>query len=453
MAPPLRPLLRLGGTGTRRILLLTRSRTVAPPSIQQQHQQRRHKSGPYGYTQAKALVFSRFGEPADVLSLHTHSISPQLPDGAALVRALAAPVNPADVNTIQGTYGARPDFVAQQRLLGTPEPAAVPGNEGCFEVVAVGRPKVGGSAGEGEEERLRPGDWVIPATTGFGTFRTHALVEDAGRALWKVASGGEGEAGKENGKRAGGLTPAQVATVAVNPCSAYRMLRDYVDLVDLSMRRFREGRGDAGGAWFLQNGANSGVGRAAIQLGRLWGLRSINVVRERATPEATESLREELHALGATVVVTEAEFLDRSFGARLKEEWTRGGREPLMLGLNCVGGKSAAAMVKALSPRGCMVTYGGMSRQSFPFPTGPQIFKRLRFEGFWLSEWGRENPAEKRRTVDEILGLMREGKFKEAPLQEVRWDWDTDEKVLKDAVQGTLEGFRSGKGLFVFGDT
>jgi NADPH:quinone reductase-like Zn-dependent oxidoreductase len=195
------------------------------------------------------------------------------------------------------------------------------------------------------------------------------------------------------------------------------------------------------------------VGRSVIQLGRLWGLRSINVVRERETPEETEALKEELRGLGATVVVTEAEFLDRSFGVRLKEEWTRGGKEPVMLGLNCVGGKSASAMVKSLSPKGCMVTYGGMSRQSFPFPTGPQIFKRLRFEGFWLSEWGKENPIEKRDTVNEILDLMREGKFKEAPFQEVEWNWDTEEKVLKDAVQGTLAGFRSGKGLFVFGET
>jgi trans-2-enoyl-CoA reductase len=27
----------------------------------------RRKSGPYGYTQAKALVFSKYGEPSDVL--------------------------------------------------------------------------------------------------------------------------------------------------------------------------------------------------------------------------------------------------------------------------------------------------------------------------------------------------------------------------------------------------
>jgi hypothetical protein len=30
---------------------------------------RRYKSGPYGYTQAKSLVFSKFGEPKDVLRL------------------------------------------------------------------------------------------------------------------------------------------------------------------------------------------------------------------------------------------------------------------------------------------------------------------------------------------------------------------------------------------------
>ena len=36
---------------------------------------------------------------------------------------------------------------------------------------------------------------------------------------------------------------------------------------------------------------------------------------------------------------------------------------------------------------------------------------------------------------------------------EVKWDWETEKNKLVDAVQGTLEGFRKGKGLFVFGDT
>lgn len=380
----------------------------------------RHKSGPYGYTQSKALVFSKPGEPADVLRLHTHSISPSIPSHSVLVRTLAAPVNPADVNTIQGTYGAKPTY---HTLLGTPEPSSVPGNEGCLEVLAAGA----------DVTTLRRGDWCLPASTGFGTWRTHALVDRADEALLRVDRDG--------------LTPSQVATVSVNLCSAYRMLRDYVDLVQLSVRA-------GSGAWFIQNGANSGVGRAAVQLGRLWGLRSINVIRERVGDQAaTEALRRELLDLGATVVVTESEFLDRGFPARMKDEFTRNGRDSVMLGLNCVGGKSATAMSKCLSDGGTLVTYGAMSKQPVMLPTGLLIFRDLRFHGFWLSRWANADKKGKKQTIDEILGLIREGKFRDAPLQEVKWDWETEDKVLREAVQGTLTGFRPGKGIFVFGDT
>lgn len=335
-------------------------------------------------------------------------------------------MNPADVNLIQGTYGSKPKY---DTLLGTAEPTSVPGNEGCLEVVSVGSSVTG----------LQKGDWVIPAATGFGTWRTHTLVENAEQTLIKVDKTG--------------LTPQQVATVSVNPCSAYRMLKDYVDLIDLSVKTFQKDSSAQGGAWFIQNGANSGVGRAAIQLGKLWGLRSINVVREREDPEATAALKQELISLGATVVVTEAEFMDRSFTARLKEEYTRMGKDPLMLGLNCVGGKSATAMSKCLSESGYLVTYGAMSKQPVMLPTGLLIFKDLRFHGFWLSRWANANRQGKKQTVDEILGLIRDGKFRDAPMQEVEWNWETEDKVLKEAVQGTLTGFRAGKGIFTFGDT
>lgn len=328
-----------------------------------------------------------------------------------LLRTLAAPINPADVNTIQGTYGAKPSFTS---LLGTPSPAAVPGNEGAFEVVSSSVPN------------LQRGDWVIPKKTMFGTWRTHALVP--GDAVIKVA--------KE------GVTALQAATVAVNPCSAYRMLRDFV----------REPAPMREGDWFVQNGANSGVGRAAIQLGKLWGYRSINVVRARDTPEVTQALRDELTALGATHVVTEDEFLAREFRDRLAE-WTRGDREGVRLGLNCVGGKSAQTMAKSLGQGGTLVTYGGMARQPVALPTGLLIFKDIRFVGFWLSRWADRDPASKEQTVAEILGLLREGKFRDVPTVEVPWTWETEVQELKDAVQGTLEGFRSGKGVFVFRDT
>ncbi|KAI1433709.1 NAD(P)-binding protein [Xylaria sp. CBS 124048] len=372
----------------------------------------RWKSGPYGYTQAKALVFSEYGEPKDVLKLHTHSISPDLPSSSVLLRTLIAPINPADVNTIQGTYGAKPTFSS---LIGTPSPSAIPGNEGVFEV----------QSNPPSSSGLAKGDWVIPAKTGFGTWRTHAVAPLD--SVLKISN-------KE------GLTPRQVGTVSVNPCSAYRMLRDF------ATPTLREGD------WFVQNGANSGVGRAAIQLGALWGYRSINVIRARPNPADTEALKSELAALGATHVVTEEELLDRSFSERVAE-WTRGSGGGVRLAMNCVGGKSAQALARTLGHGGTLVTYGGMARQPVSLPTGLLIFKDIRFVGFWLSRWADGDKAAKARTVEEILELVRQGKFRDTPVVDVPWEWETEESVLAGAVQGTLEGFRAGKGVFAFKET
>ncbi|KFH46142.1 trans-2-enoyl-CoA reductase-like protein [Hapsidospora chrysogenum ATCC 11550] len=383
----------------------------------------RRKSGPYGYTQAKALVFSKYGEPSDVLNLHTHSISPSIPSSSVLLRSLAAPINPADINTVQGTYGSKPPFTS---LIGTAEPSVTPGNEGVFEVLSTG--------GSGSD--LNKGDWVIPAVAQFGTWRTHA-VADADKLI---------KVNKEN------LTPIQVATVSVNPCTAYRILRSYGPSAGIKagmgMRPLEVGSGE----WFIQNGANSGVGRAAIQLGRLWGLRSINVVRERDTPEATDALRRELQDLGADVVVTESEFLSRGWRDQLAEI-TRQGRDKIGLGLNCVGGKSATAVARSLGDDATMVTYGGMAKQPVSLPVGLLIFKDIRFVGFWLSRWNEKDATGRRHMIEDILGLIRAGKFRDVPVEEVKWDWETEEAALRNAVQEGLSGFRKGKGVFVFGDT
>jgi len=224
----------------------------------------------------------------------------------------------------------------------------------------------------------------------------------------------------------------------VNPCTAYRMLKDFEEM--------REGD------WWVQNGANSGVGRAAIQLGKSWGLKSINIIRDRPDAEATEAMKKELLELGATKVVTESELMGQGFSDQVKE-WTNGGRENVKIGLNCVGGKPTSAMVKLLSYGGHLVTYGGMSKQPLMLPTGLLIFKDLKFSGFWVSRWSDAHPEEKKRTVDEILEMTRKGEFKDVPVQQMRWDWGTEEGKLKEAVQGTLEGFRAGKGVFVYGDT
>ncbi len=57
------------------------------------------------------------------------------------------------------------------------------------------------------------------------------------------------------------------ATIAVNPCTAYRMLHDFVQLEKNDV--------------IVQNGANSGVGQYVIQIAKSLGIRSANVVRDR----------------------------------------------------------------------------------------------------------------------------------------------------------------------------
>lgn len=240
----------------------------------------------------------------------------------------------------------------------------------------------------------------------------------------------------EEGDRQG-LSAQQVGSVSVNPVTAWRMLRGFGGL--------KEGSGE----WWVQNGANSGVGRAALQLGRRWGWRGIAVVRGREGEEGRE-LERELLALGAERVVREEEVLERGFKERMRE-WTGG--EEVRLALNCVGGDAAVRMLGCLGRGATCVTYGAMSKKPMRVGAGMLIFGDLKFEGFWVSRWGDEFPEEKKTTIDAILELMRKGEFRDVPTVEVGWDWGTGREGLVDAVQGTLEGYRKGKGMFVFGDT
>ena len=62
--------------------------------------------------------------PWKVLRLEDHEVSLEVGPGEVLVRMLAAPINPADINMIEGTYPVKPDKFP-----------AIGGNEGVGEVL------------------------------------------------------------------------------------------------------------------------------------------------------------------------------------------------------------------------------------------------------------------------------------------------------------------------------
>lgn len=189
-----------------------------------------------------AARLHQFGTPADALTAAEVTVPPPGPEDVVL-DMLAAPVNPADLNVIEGTYGDLPTL-----------PATI-GNEGVGRVSSVGLGITG----------LQPGQLVLPMT--FGTWCRQMVVPAANVIPLPD-----------------GLDIFQAAMLTVNPATAWRMMHDFVKLEP--------------GDWVVQNAANSGVGRSVIQLARAMGWKTLNVVRRM-------ELVEELTAAGGTVVVTE----------------------------------------------------------------------------------------------------------------------------------------------------
>ena len=208
-----------------------------------------------------AVVYSTHGNPAEVLGVETRP-RPRPGRGEVVVEMKAAPINPADLNQIEGKYPVQ-----------APLPAT-PGFEGAGVV---------GELGE-KVSNLTTGQLVI-LPHNLGTWREAVAVE-AGE-LVAVPSG---------------IDPVQAAMLKINPLTAWRLLHGYVKLEH--------------DEWLIQNAANSAAGRAVIQIARELGYKTVNVVRR-------EQLIDELKAEGGDVVLVDGEKLrdqvrDQTGAAKIK---------------------------------------------------------------------------------------------------------------------------------------
>ncbi|KAH0942677.1 hypothetical protein HID58_002314 [Brassica napus] len=278
---------------------------------------------------SKAIVYEQHGSPDSVTRLV--NLPPvEVRDNDVCVKMIAAPINPSDINRIEGVYPVRP-----------PVPA-IGGYEGVGEVYAVGSKS-----------------FVVKEESVWHKIDKSCPMEYA-------------------------------ATITVNPLTALRMLEDFVSL--------------ASGDSLVQNGATSIVGQCVIQLARLRGISTINIIRDRA---GSDEARENLKALGADQVFSESQLNVKNVKSLLGEL-----PEPA-LGFNCVGGNAASLVLKFLREGGTMVTYGGMSKKPITVSTTSFIFKDLELRGFWLQNWlSLGKVKECREMIDYLLGLARDGKLK-----------------------------------------
>jgi trans-2-enoyl-CoA reductase len=117
---------------------------------------------------AQAIVYSSFGEPSKVLrGVSLPPLPSPPPPGTINVRYLLAPINPADLNTIEGVYPSKP-ALRPPSGTGLQEPVYVAGNEGLGQVVEMG---------DGVKE-VKEGDWVVMTKSQSGTWQTKQNVRE-----------------------------------------------------------------------------------------------------------------------------------------------------------------------------------------------------------------------------------------------------------------------------------
>ncbi len=191
----------------------------------------------------KQIIIERTGNPAEVAEVRD-APAPALPPGHVRLRMKFAPVNPADLNFIEGTYGKKPVL------------PAVPGIEGVGEITETAA----------DVKELRTGGLAIPLG-GMGCW-----AEEMVRPATEVIALPDG------------MDPRQAAMLRVNPATAWGLLHAAGPLPT--------------GAWVVQNAASSNCGHCVIQLARHLGLRTLNLVRR---PESAAACT----VAGADAVLTD----------------------------------------------------------------------------------------------------------------------------------------------------
>ncbi len=119
--------------------------------------------------------------------------------------------------------------------------------------------------------------------------------------------------------------------------------------------------------------ASSSVGLAAIQIANLQGATPIAVTR-------TSAKRQALLDNGAVHVVASQE---EDVEARLKEI---AGRQGVRVVFDAVGGPIFNQLTAAMSHRGILIEYGGLSQEPTPFPLAEVLSKCLTLRGFLVHE-------------------------------------------------------------------
>lgn len=181
--------------------------------------------------------------------------------------------------------------------------------------------------------------------------------------------------------------------------------------------------------WMIQNTANGAVGKTVAMIAAARGQKVIHLVRR------TEAVAE-MHALGIQNVVATDQA---DWKAQVKAIHAN---QPLMVGVDSIGGKASGEMLALLSENSLLVSFGSMSGEVMQISSGDLIFKQATVKGFWASVVNKELSSERKKAlIVELLTLAAQKKLL-LPVEGV-----FSFTQIKDAALKATQGARQGKVL------
>ncbi len=290
----------------------------------------------------RALQFETTGDPKETLRMRQLPMPEPGPGEVRLAMKLR-PINPSDVLQVKGVYGRKPPL------------PAIAGLEGLGLVDAVGQGVSSFSIGQRVVPLGLQGTWADYVVT-------------AADNLIPIPDGMADEA---------------AAQVIVNPLTAWI----------IAVEELKLGAGD----WLVQTAAGSVVGRCLIQIAKLRGYKTLNLVRR---PEQIP----ELLAEGADAVLCseDPKWMDKAQQIV--------GAKGAAAGVDAVGGSLGGSVAMLLKRDGVLVVYGALSMDPLKVAGGQLIFRTLTVRGFWLTDWKIRTPKPERDAIiGALLGAMSKG--------------------------------------------
>lgn len=318
----------------------------------------------------KVAQYAKYGIPNQVIELVDRE-PVVLTAGQVRCRVLAAPINPSDLLSLTGDHAFLPQL------------PAIGGNEGVGRVVEVAHDVTSLICGQ-----------MVMLPFGAGTWQTEVVARE--EALVSLPDD---------------ANPLQLSMLSINPLTALLILENSVPLTTAD--------------WVVQNAANSAVGEYVIQLAKLRGLRTCNIVRR-------EGLAQVLQSRGADLVLMD--------GADLSDRIREATGGTACLGIDAIGGVATQRVASGLADGALVVSYGQLSGDPCYIAQSDLIFRRIRLEGFWLAAWARKvTPGQRTEVYARLATLVEDGKL------EVRIEKTYPLDEIRAAIEHAMKGGRNGK--------